>query len=186
MPRIYTRSGDDGETGLLFGGRVSKADPRCEAFGSVDEAVSALGLARSLVKSAKLRDIIMVVQRELFTVGAELATDPSQYAKLETHFRVVTAEAVARLEAIIDELNAEINLPPEFILPGTSAASGALDLSRSILRRAERRVVVVKESGLLPNPEVLKYLNRLADLVFVMARYEDRDVPIETVNNSTP
>ena len=183
MPKIYTRYGDQGETGLLYGGRVPKTDPRCEAYGTVDEAVSALGLARSLVKSDRLKDIIKLVQQELFTVGAELATDPKEYSKLQKHFSVVTPEMTAHLEDLIDELNQEITLPRAFIIPGASAASGALDLGRSILRRAERRVVALKEQDLLGNPQILKYINRLADLVFVMARYEDRDLPLEALTS---
>ena len=186
MPKIYTRHGDEGETGLLYGGRVPKTDPRCEAYGTLDEAVAALGLARSLVKSDKLKDIIKMVQRELFTVGAELATDPNEYSKLQKHFSVVTPDMIAHLEDLIDELNQEITLPRAFIIPGASAASGALDLGRSILRRAERRVVALKEQDLLGNPQVLKYINRLADLVFVMARYEDRDLPLEALTSEVP
>ena len=185
MQRIYTRRGDEGETGLLYGGRVSKTDPRLEACGTVDEAVSALGLARSLVKSDRLKDIIKEVQRELFTVGAELATDSKEYPKLVEHFSVVTPEMVTRLEGLIDELNREIKLPRAFIIPGASAGSGAMDLGRSILRRAERRVVALKEGGMLHNPQVLHYLNRLADLVFVMARYEDRNLPFEVVTGES-
>lgn len=185
MPKIYTRHGDEGETGLLYGGRVSKADLRCEAYGTVDEAVSALGLARSLVKSENLKDSIKTIQRDLFTVGAELATDPGEYSKLQKHFSVVTQEMVDQLESLIDHLNQEITLPMAFIIPGASAASGALDLSRSILRRAERRVVELKEHELLGNPNVLKYINRLADLIFVMARYEDRDLPFEVLTSET-
>ena len=186
MPKIYTRRGDDGETGLLYGGRVSKTDPRCEAYGTVDEAVSALGLARSLVKTERLGDIIKAVQRELFTVGAELATDPTEYPKLEKHFSVVTPDMVARLETVIDELNQDMTLPRAFIIPGDSAASGALDLARTILRRAERRVVAMKELDLLGNAHVLRYLNRLADLVFVMARYEDRHLASELLDGNNP
>ena len=186
MPKIYTRHGDEGETSLLYGGRVSKTDQRCEAYGTVDEAVSALGLARSLVKTGSLKDIIETVQRDLFTVGAELATDPKEYAKLQKHFSVVTQEMIDHLEHLIDEMNQEITLPRSFIIPGASAASGALDLSRSILRRAERQVVALKEQGILGNPQVLKYMNRLADLVFMMARYEDRDLPLEALTSEIP
>lgn len=181
MPRIYTKSGDQGETGLLFGGRVSKTDPRCEAYGTVDEAVSALGLARSLVQDDRLREIIMEVQRELFVVGGELATDASNYSMLKERFSVVTQEMVDRLEGLIDELNGQMTLPNAFIIPGASPASGAIDLARSILRRAERRVVALKEQGMLHNPALLQYLNRLADLAFVMARYEDRHLPVEAL-----
>ena len=186
MPKIYTRYGDEGETGLLYGGRVSKADPRCEAYGTVDEAVSTLGLARSLVKTESLKDTIKAIQRDLFTVGAELATDHKEYAKLQKHFSVVTQEMIDHLEHLIDGLNQEITLPRAFIIPGASMGSSALDLSRSILRRAERHVVVLKEKGLLANPHVLKYINRLADLIFVMARYEDRDLPFESLTSETP
>ena len=181
LPKIYTKRGDDGETGLLYGGRVSKADLRCEAYGTVDEAVSALGLARSLVQEERLKEVIMEVQRELFVVGGELATDASEYPKLVKHFSVVTPVMVDRLEALIDELNDQMTLPNAFIIPGATPASGALDMARSILRRAERRVVTLKEEGLLHNPVVLQYLNRLADLAFVMARYEDRHLPIEAL-----
>jgi cob(I)alamin adenosyltransferase len=186
LPKIYTRRGDGGETGLLYGGRVSKTDQRLEACGTVDEAVSAMGLARSLVKTERLRDVIKEVQRELFTVGAELATDSKEYPKLVEHFSVVTPEMVTRLEGLIDEINQEIKLPRAFIIPGASAASGAMDLSRSILRRAERRVVALKEQGILYNPQVMHYLNRLADLVFVMARYEDRNLPFEVLTGESP
>lgn len=181
MPRIYTKSGDQGETGLLFGGRVSKTDPRCEAYGTVDEAVSALGLARSLVVDERLKEIIMEVQRELFVVGGELATDASNYSMLKERFSVVTQEMVDRLEALIDELNGQMTLPNAFIIPGASPASGAIDMARSILRRAERRVVALKEQGLLHNIVLLQYMNRLADLAFVMARYEDRHLPVEAL-----
>jgi cob(I)alamin adenosyltransferase len=183
--KIYTRRGDEGETGLLYGGRVSKSDLRCEAYGTIDEAVSALGLARSLVQEDWLRELIMKLQRELFVVGGELATDPAEYSKLEEHFSVVTPVMVDRLETLIDELNDQMTLPNAFIIPGATPASGALDMARSILRRAERRVVTLKEEGLLHSPVVLQYLNRLADLAFVMARYEDRHLPIEALTGET-
>ena len=182
LMKIYTKRGDQGETGLLYGGRVSKTDPRCEAYGTTDEAVSTLGLARSLSSSQKVKDILKRVQRELFTVGAELATDPREYSKLQAHFSVVTPEMVTRLEQLIDEITKEVSLPRSFIIPGASPASSALDMARSILRRAERRVVFLSEEGLLPNPEVLRYLNRLADLVFMLARYEDKDLPLEVLS----
>ena len=181
MVKIYTKRGDSGETGLLYGGRVPKTDPRCEAYGTIDEAVSALGLARALSASPKVKEAVKQVQRELFTVGAELSTDPAQYATMQHHFDVVSTAMVERLEQLIDELEAEVQLPRSFIIPGASAASAALDLARTILRRAERRVVGLKESGLLVNDEVLRYLNRLADLLFMLARYEDRALPLEAL-----
>jgi cob(I)alamin adenosyltransferase len=181
VPKIYTRYGDQGQTGLLYGGRVSKADPRCEAYGTTDEAVSALGLARALSDDPRVKEIILQVQRELFTVGAELATDPSGYETFLKHFQPTKAEMVTRIEQLIDQLNEELTLPRSFIIPGASPASAALDLARSTLRRAERRVVELQEKGLLVNAEVLRYLNRLADLLFILARYQDRDLPLEAL-----
>lgn len=182
--KIYTRTGDDGETRLLFGTRVSKTDPRCEAYGLTDQAVSAMGLARALSRDQHVKDVLLQVQREMFIVGSELATDPSNYQRLREKYPVVTPEMVTRLEQVIDELDARMDVPNAFIVPGASPASGALDLARSILRTAERRAVGLKERGLLPNPEVLRYLNRLADLLFMLARYEDRDLPLELVTGT--
>lgn len=177
MVKIYTRQGDSGQTGLLYGGRVSKADPRCEAYGTTDEANSALGLARALSHDPKVKGILMQIQRELFTVGAELATAREEYENLRRHFSVVTPQMVERLEHTIDELDEAVHLPRSFVIPGASAASAALDLGRTVLRRAERRAVELQEAGLLLNPEVLRYLNRLSDLIFMLARYEDRALP---------
>ena len=145
--KVYTKRGDKGETGLLFGGRVSKADPRCEAYGATDTAVSAMGLARALCENEWVKETLLKVQREMFTVGAELATDPSQYRLLRDKFSVVTADMVTSLEGYIDEVDREIDLPRAFIVPGGSPGSGALDLARSLLRTAERRVVALDEQG---------------------------------------
>jgi cob(I)alamin adenosyltransferase len=170
MPRIYTRTGDDGTTGLLFGGRVSKADLATEAYGTTDEAVAALGLARALAADAETRAELLDLQRELFVVGADLAANPKQRARLEPGTSLVTAEMVARLEERIDELVAGHPLPETFVVPGASPVSAALDLARSVVRRAERRVVALRQSGAQLNPEALRYLNRLSDLLFVLAR----------------
>ena len=167
---------------MLYGGRVSKADPRCEASGTADEAVSALGLARALSTNPEVKQAVNAVQRELFTVGAELSTDPAHYDTMRRHCNVVTDAMVERLERVIDELQAEVTLPRSFIIPGASPASSALDLARSIVRRAERRAVGLKESGLLVNDALLRYLNRLADLLFMLARYEDRELPLELLS----
>ena len=177
--RLYTRKGDTGETRLLFGGRVSKTDPRCEAYGTTDEAVSAMGMARALSQDQRVKEILLQVQREMFTVGAELAAAADQYQHLRDNFAVVSPEMVDRLEGLIDEIDAQIELPNAFIVPGASAASGALDMARSLLRTGERRVVELQERDMLGNPEVLRYLNRLADLLFILARYEDRHLPFE-------
>jgi len=184
MVKIYTRHGDTGETGLLYGGRVSKTDPRCEAFGTTDEAISVLGLARSLSNDPKVKEIIKRVQRELFTVGAELATDPSKYDTMQRNFDVISASMVEQLERLIDELESEVALPRSFIIPGASPASSALDVARAVMRRAERHTVFLKEANLLVNHEVLRYLNRLADMLFMLARYEDRHLPLEALTES--
>ena len=179
--RVYTRSGDAGDTRLLFGGRVSKADPRCQAYGATDEAVSAMGLARAMSQDERVRHILLQVQREMFTVGAELATSAERYEHLTANFDVVTAEMVDRLERFIDEMAGQVELPPAFIIPGASAASAALDLARSLLRTGERRVVELHQQQMLVNPEVLRYINRLSDLLFMLARFEDRALPFEVL-----
>jgi len=175
MPRksIVTRRGDTGETSLLYGGRVKKTDPRTEAYGVVDEAISALGLARSLMRHGKRREIVQRIQSELFTVGAELATDKSEYAHMQEHFKVVTPELTRRVEREIRDLEARVRLPNAFAIPGGSPPGAALDLARTILRRAERRIVGLQQQGQLLNPEVLRYTNRLSDLVFMLARAEE-------------
>ena len=179
--RIYTRKGDTGTTGLLFGGdRISKADPRAEAYGSTDEAVSALGLARASFGAltdrteVRLNELVVRLQRELFVVGAELATHTDRRSKLKEGETLVTAEMVSALEHEIDALEEGYRMPSEFVLPGETPSGAALDLARSVLRRAERRCVALVEGGALPqDSHVLPYLNRLADLLFVMARAAD-------------
>lgn len=170
MPRIYTKTGDDGTTGLLYGGRVSKGDPATEAYGTTDEAVAVLGLARALSQEAAFQEQLLVLQRELFVVGADLATNPAQRGKLEPGVSLVTAAMVQRLEAEIDRTVARHPLPKEFIVPGANPVSAALDVARSTVRRAERHTVQLRESGREVNPELVRYLNRLSDLLFVLAR----------------
>ena len=183
--RIYTKRGDEGKTDLLYGGRVSKTDPRTEAGGTVDEAVSALGVARALSGEPLVRSAVEDLQRHLFTVGAELATDAEHHEKLAQHFTAVSVEMTQALEKRIDALDAEVELPAAFVVPGASPASAALDVARTTLRRAERRAVELHERGMLANREVLRYLNRASDLVFMLARYEDRALPPETVGGKT-
>ena len=177
--KIYTKYGDEGSTSLLYGGRVSKSNVHTEAYGITDEAVSAMGLARALSDDPKVKEVLVRLQRELFIVGAELATDPERYEVFNRHFKPVTAEMVAGLEDLIDGLQAEAEMPNLFILPGGSPASAAMDVARTITRTAERRCVALKEQGGLTNPDILHYMNRLGDLLFVLARYQDRELPIE-------
>lgn len=178
--RIYTRKGDSGTTGLLFGGdRVSKADPRTDAYGTLDEAVSALGLARASIGSAtdrtevRLAELIVRLQRELFVAGAELATHAERRDRLTDGVSRVTPAMVAALEDEIDDLETLVDQPKEFVLPGETTTGAFIDLARTVVRRAERRTVAIAESGGLPDSQVLPYLNRLADLLFVMGRGAD-------------
>ena len=171
--KIYTRRGDEGETNLLYGLRVTKSDIRCEAYGTVDEAVSALGLARNSCQP-EVNDIVFTLQQDLFVVGAELATPLEHYPDLAAKGRMVKPEMVQRLENLIDDFAARIEIPHEFIIPGACASSAALDIARTVIRRAERRAVTLKEAGHLANEEVLKYLNRLSDLIFILARYQEK------------
>jgi cob(I)alamin adenosyltransferase len=173
MPRIYTGTGDDGTTGLLYGGRISKADPATEAYGTTDEAVAAIGLARALVDDPALGADLLELQRELFVVGADLATNPRERGKLEPGVSVVTEAMTERLERRIDDLVARRPLPDTFVVPGANPGSASLDVARGIVRRAERRVVeLLADAARGANPEVVRYLNRLSDLLFVLARWQ--------------
>jgi cob(I)alamin adenosyltransferase len=168
--KIYTRTGDDGSTGLLGSGRVRKDDARVEAYGSVDELNAALGVARALDTQAWIGGEIAAIQARLFALGAELAaTNPAALASLD---RIVDDDVTA-LEQVIDRLEAD--LPPlrNFILPGGAALGAALHLARTVCRRAERRLVTL-QAGAGVEPRLVRYLNRLADLLFVMARWCNR------------
>ncbi len=161
--------GDDGTTGLLGGGRAPKDDLRIESYGTVDEASSAIGLARALTADGRVREIAERLQRDLYRLGAELATNPNVAGR----FATMTKADVTALDALLVELEAEVTMPDGFILPGATPASGALDLARTIVRRAERRCVTLLREGGLRNQEVRRYLNRLSLLLFVLGRYEE-------------
>lgn len=167
---ITTGGGDRGETGLLYGGRVSKDDLHTEAYGALDEAVSALGLARALEPDPTRAARLLGLQRELFVVGAELATGMGHRADLEQHFSTVTPQMTDALHAQIRDLESRVSLPRSFVVPGGSAPGAAIDLARTFIRRAERRAVSLQRSGELENPEVIRYLNRCSDLLFMLAR----------------
>jgi cob(I)alamin adenosyltransferase len=170
MPRIYTRTGDDGTTGLLYGGRVSKAAPVAEAVGSIDELVATLGLARALCEDDALADELLELQRELFVVAADLAANPEERARLEPGVSLVTDEMTGRLEARIDELVAVRPLPSAFVVPGATRVSATIDLARSFARRVERAITRFRESGGKVGEDVARYANRLSDLLFVLGR----------------
>ena len=172
--KVYTRTGDDGSTGLLFGGRVGKDTLGPGAYGAVDEAVSALGLARAEAeRGSELDQLLVRLQRELFVVGAELATAPENRAKLQPGVTLVTADMVEALEPIIDDVTSRYEPPQEFVLPGENRVAAALDVARTVVRRAERESVAAANADWLPDSLVVPYLNRLADLVFTLARWQE-------------
>ncbi len=179
---VATTKGDDGTTGLLYGGeRITKDDARTEAYGTIDEAVAALGLARANLGAKRrtgtlgaslggLADLILRFQRELFVVGAELATNPAAWDRLEDGRTRVSKVMVAGVEEVLVELERHIEMPREFVVPGETVTSAALELARTIVRRAERRAVTLRRDGLVPGDHLIPYLNRLADLLWVLAR----------------
>lgn len=164
-----TGGGDDGSTALLGGGRAPKDDLRIEAYGTIDETSSALGLARALAQDGRTRDLCEELQRGLYRLGAELATNPEQAGK----FGRFTAADVARLEELASELEGAAPMPREFVLPGATPGSAALDLARTVARRAERRVLTLAGSADDVTPAVRSWLNRLSLVLFVLARYEE-------------
>lgn len=171
--KIYTKKGDDGTTGLLYGGRVPKDDARTDVYGTLDEAVSCLGMARAGGLVARVEGVVVRLQREMFVVGAQLATAAENQVKLQEGVSKVTASMTDRAEEEIDALVAEEPLPNEFVLPGETMGSAGLDLARSTIRRAERLAVTMARQGDVADPEILRYLNRVSDLLFVLARYEE-------------
>lgn len=168
--KVYTKRGDDGTTGLLYGGRVDKDDLRTEAYGTLDEAVSALGLARAQLPPGEWHDAVLALQRDLFVAGAQLATHADHWPQLTDGVSRVTEGMVDRLESGIDDLTARYPLPQEFVVPGQSSAGAGIDLARTIVRRAERRTVAMDRAGLLPDATIVRYLNRVSDHLFVLAR----------------
>jgi cob(I)alamin adenosyltransferase len=168
--KIYTKTGDDGTTGLLYGGRVAKNDPAPTAYGDVDEAQAAIGVARAHTDpGSEVNEILAGIERDLWVLMAELATAPENQHKLTDGQSRVTPEMVDRLEPIIDEVQGRYEPPREFVVPGEEKVSAFLDLSRTVVRRAERSAIAVAESG----SYTVKYLNRLSDLIFVVARWQE-------------
>jgi cob(I)alamin adenosyltransferase len=178
---VATGRGDDGTTGLLFGGRVSKDDPRTEAYGTVDEAVAAMGVARARLDALYARDqlpeqlaglaeAILRMQRELFVVAAELATRADARDRLRDGVTRVDESMVIRLEEDLQAAETGLTLGNEFVVPGASELSAQIEVARTIVRRAERRAIGLSEAGHAPGPWLIPYLNRLADLLWVLAR----------------
>ncbi len=168
--KIYTRDGDEGETGLLYGGKVSKSSSLPEAYGTVDEAQAILGLVRTeCEKGSDLEYKVIHIERDLYVLMAELATDPSNHDKLESGKNKVNEEMINFLEEFIDDISSRFELPKEFVIPGQNRISALIDIARTVVRRAERRTIAcgVKNSLAVP------YLNRLSDLLWAMARWQE-------------
>ena len=168
MAKVTTGTGDTGYTGLLGNQRVPKYDPRPDTFGTVDEATSALGLARATTQDEMARAVILHMQRDLYVLMAELATLPENLAAIGM---AITADHVRWLEETEEQLKASVEIPNKFVIPGDSFDGAALDLARTIIRRAERMTVRLLHDGIIENGEVIRYLNRLSDVVFILARY---------------
>ena len=180
--KLYTKTGDDGTTGLFGGGRVPKASGRVEAYGTVDETNAVLGVARATGLPAIIDAVLAQVQEDLFTLGAELACVPGRESKL--HMKVLGADDVERLERAIDEADAACEPLKTFVLPGGSPGAAALHLARTVSRRAERATLAIDDAPV--RREVLVYLNRLSDLLFILARAANAggDEPLWTPGSS--
>ncbi len=170
MTRFYTKKGDDGYTSLLGKGRAPKYDRRIEAVGALDEANAAIGLARALSLAPATRSILLVVQRDLYHLMSEVAATPEEAAR----FRQITAERVSWLEAQIDSISQIVAIPNEFIIPGDSEAGAAMDLARTVVRRAERHITRLVSTKKLANREILRYINRLSSLCFALELLENQ------------
>ncbi len=171
--KIYTKTGDRGETGLFGGGRVSKSHPRVEAYGDIDELNATIGLARSIEMMPRIDEVLAPVQRDLFSLGALLATPDHDKVKQQLEKARIDDTRVAELERAIDDGETELEPLTAFILPGGTPKSAALHVARTVCRRAERKVISLGSEVDVP-PIVVKYLNRLSDLLFVLARVANR------------
>jgi cob(I)alamin adenosyltransferase len=184
--KVYTKTGDDGTTGLLYGGRVDKHDLRTTAYGTVDETCSALGLARAELVG-DLHGRVLDIQRELFVVGAQLATLDEHWDRLSVGVSRVDDAMVDRLDDRIDACVARHPLPQHFVVPGGNRPAAALDLARTVCRRAERYTVAMDRAGMLPDDAPVRYLNRCADYLYVLAReIEGTHVPSREGLGTTP
>lgn len=178
MVKIYTKKGDDGTTSLWYGGRVSKHHGRTEAYGALDEACAQLGAARALCEDEELAAAILRLQDDVFVAGAELATAPEAAERLQDGVSRTTEAMVAELEGLIDRYMAAVELPPKFVIPGGNRLSAQLDVARTVIRRAERRISALAEEGQLASETVIHFVNRASDLAFAMARYADVEDPV--------
>jgi cob(I)alamin adenosyltransferase len=179
--KIYTRKGDDGTTGLYYGGRVRKDDPAPAAYGDVDEAQSAIGLARAHARAedgegCELDRVLIAIEKDLWVLMADLATDEPNRSKLVPGMSSVTPEMVDGLEPIIDDFTSRFELPKEFVVPGQTIVSALLDVARTVTRRAERTSLAAAADGSL----VIAYLNRLSDLLWTLARWQEHGTTLKS------
>jgi len=180
--KIYTRKGDDGSTGLLYGGRVQKDAPTSEANGAVDEAQAALGVVRAEAEAGSELDGLLVgIERDLYVLMAELATAPANRPKLTAGVTLVTAAMVDAVEQSIDELTGRFPPVTEFVIPGQNRVAATLDQARTIVRRAERRAL----SAAVPGSLAVVYLNRLSDLLWTMARWQEHGESLPSRHGSS-
>jgi len=175
MPDYYSGKGDDGSTGLLGSERVPKYHLRPTAFGSVDEASAALGLSRATARSEETISVIFKVQKDLYAIMVELAAVPEE----QEQFQRLEASRLSWIEEQLESFGKRVNMPNEFILPGDSIPAAALDLARTVVRRAERQVVRLDHESALSNPAILPYLNRLSSLCFVLSLWENEIAGVE-------
>lgn len=171
--RIYTRTGDKGDTGLFGGGRVAKDHPRVEAYGDVDELNAVIGMARSVELMPRIDEVLAPIQRDLFGLGALLATPQPDKVRQQLEKARIDDDRIAQLERAIDDGEAELEPLTSFILPGGTPKAAALHVARTVCRRAERHVIALGHDIEIP-PIVIRYLNRLSDLLFVLARVANR------------
>ena len=171
--KIYTKTGDQGDTGLFGGGRVPKNHPRVEAYGDVDELNASIGLARSIELMPRIDEVLVPIQRDLFAIGAILATPDREKMKQHLEKARIDADRIAQLEQAIDDGDRELEPLKAFIVPGGTPKAAALHVARTVCRRAERRVVQLQADTELPELVVI-YLNRLSDLLFTLARVANR------------
>ena len=178
MKKFYTRSGDDGYTGLLGEERVPKYHPLPDTCGTIDEATATLGLARSICRAPQTGPLILTVQRDLYHIMAEIAATPENAEK----FRVINPARVAWLENQVETIGASVEFPADFILPGDSPASAALAMARTVVRRAERKVAKLLHHGEIQNANLLRYLNRLSSLCFILELLENQAAGLASPN----
>ena len=175
MAKIYTKNGDKGNTSLFMGGAISKSDIRVDAYGTVDEVVSTLGFAKTQCKESEVLKIVDKLQYSLFKIGAELSVNKDKSTKKPKDIiNTISKKNITELEKNIDSILKKIDIGNEFIMPGTSSGSASLDIARTVIRRLERSIVKLNEEIGIENQNIIIYINRMSDLLFVLARLEDR------------